>query len=130
MKRVLLNKLSDFLGFIYIESTDEKWLTCFWILYIIQDYLSFSNLVVKLYTFLYIYGQQWTQLLVFYVLHGSNVLLLGIVILLHDLNYGQWKNTTSILFMGNNQHIFLFIFCIDPTKISAYFNISRIWLLK
>ena len=129
MKRVLLNKLSDFLGFIYWKYWWK--MTYLFLNTIHHSRLSFvQQLGGKLYTFLYIYGQQWTQLLVFYVLHGSNILLLGIVILLHDLNYGQWKNTTSILFMGNNQHIFLFIFCIDPTKISAYFNISRIWLLK
>ena len=46
-----------------------------------------------------------------------------------DLNYEQWINTTSFIH-GQQLTLFLFMFCIDPTKISTYFNISRIWLLK
>ena len=46
-----------------------------------------------------------------------------------DLNYEQWINTISLIH-GQQLTLFLLMFCIDPTKISAYFNISRIWLLK
>ena len=47
-----------------------------------------------------------------------------------DLNYGQWINTTSTYWWTTINIFCLFMFCIDPTEISAYFNISRIWLLK
>ena len=37
------------------------------------------------------------------------------------------SNTTSVLSMDSDERIFhLFMFCIDPTKISAHFTISRI----
>ena len=44
-----------------------------------------------------------------------------------DLNYEQWINTKSFV---HEQQLILFMFCIDPTKISTYFNTSTIWLLK
>ena len=50
--------------------------------YIILDDLFFSSLVVNSYIFLFVYGHQWTQVLVFYVLYGSDIFLLGIVIFL------------------------------------------------
>ena len=46
-----------------------------------------------------------------------------------DLNYEQLMNTTSFIH-GQQLTLFSFMFCIDPTKISAYCNISSIWLLK
>lgn len=93
-----------FLGFLHIRTTDEKWLTGF--LSIIRHLLlSVSNLAVKLYSLLYSYGPWWTQVLVFYALHWSTMVLLGIAIFLLILTmdicfiYGQWLMHFSFVYV-------------------------------
>ena len=105
-----------FLEFLHIRTTDEKWPTGF--LSIIRHFLlSVSNLVVKLYFFLYSYGPWWTQVLVFYVSYWSTMVLLGIGIFLLILTmdicfiYGQWLTHFSFVYV-----------CVGSTKIFCLFK--------
>ena len=47
-----------------------------------------------------------------------------------DLYYGQWITQHLFYLWTAINTFFLSMFCIDPAKVSAYFNISWIWLLK
>ena len=129
MKRVLLNKLGCLFGI--FKCWNYWWKMTYWILNTIH-HLRWS------------FAQQLSDEASHFSLHLWTAMNRSFVFLCFawirpiftwnchlspGLNYEQWTNTTSFI---NGQQLthFLFMFCIDPTKISAYFNISRILLLK
>ena len=129
MKRVLLNKLSCLFGiFIYWNCW---WEMTYWVLNTIH-YLRWSFVQQLGGEVLHFSLHLWTAM-------NTSFCFSCFVWIRHiftwnchlspDLNYEQWINTTSFIH-GQQLTLFLFMFCIDPTKISTYFNISRIWLLK
>ena len=135
MKRVLLNKLSCLFGiFIY---WNYWWKMTYWVLNTIHNlrWLFAQQLGGEV---LHFSLPLWTAM-------NTSFVFLCFAWIRHtftwnchpspDLNYEQWITTVNswtviTLIHGQQLTFFLLMFCIEPTKISAYFTTSRVWLLK